>query len=197
MKAKFYKIGLSLAVSGLLLAPVYAQSDIEEFVETPFGEPVVDPFDECVRSVGGEDLADCVEPLPVAEPPPVTPTRETITLGADAQFAFDEATLKPEGEERLDALAQDIQSLGAGNVSRIEVVGHTDSIGTEEYNQGLSERRAQSVVDYLVLQGIDPAIISARGAGEANPIADNSTPEGRAQNRRVDVTVEATEEMGS
>jgi OOP family OmpA-OmpF porin len=196
MKAKLYKISLCLAVSGLLLAPVYAQG-IDRNVETPYGEPVVDPFDECVLSVGGEELTECAEALPVAEPPPVTPTRETVTLGADAYFDFDEATLRPEGENRLDSLAQDIQALGAGNVSEIEVVGHTDSIGTEEYNQGLSERRAQSVVDYLVLQGIDPNIISARGAGEANPIADNSTREGRAQNRRVDVTVEASEEIGN
>lgn len=199
MKAKLDRLGLGLTILGLvLLAPaVHAQGalDTDEYVEDIGGNPVVDPFGDCVASIGGDNLPECGTVLPVVEPPPVTPTRETITLGADAYFDFDEATLKPEGEAKLAALARDLQALGAGNISAIEVVGHTDSIGTEEYNQGLSERRAQSVVDFLVAQGIDPGIIVARGAGEANPIADNTTAEGRAQNRRVDVTVDATEEI--
>ena len=65
------------------------------------------------------------------------------------------------------------------------MVGHTDSSGSEAYNQGLSERRAQSTVDYLATKGIDSSRLKASGAGESQPIADNKTKEGRAQNRRV------------
>jgi OOP family OmpA-OmpF porin len=63
--------------------------------------------------------------------------------------------------------------------------GHTDSVGSDAYNQALSERRAKAVVDYLGTLGIDASRMQAVGAGEANPVADNGTDEGRAQNRRV------------
>jgi OOP family OmpA-OmpF porin len=69
---------------------------------------------------------------------------------------------------------------------RVEVQGFTDSIGTEEYNQGLSERRADAVRNYLVERGVDPKIISSKGYGESNPVASNDTKEGRALNRRVE-----------
>jgi OOP family OmpA-OmpF porin len=69
---------------------------------------------------------------------------------------------------------------------RVEVQGFTDSIGTEEYNQGLSERRANAVKDYLVERGVNPEKISAKGYGELNPVASNDTKEGRALNRRVE-----------
>jgi outer membrane protein OmpA-like peptidoglycan-associated protein len=74
----------------------------------------------------------------------------------------------------------------------IDVIGHTDSDGTEEYNQALSERRAQAVRDYMVSEGVDASIIDASGQGESNPIASNATKEGRAENRRVDIHVGVT-----
>ncbi len=71
----------------------------------------------------------------------------------------------------------------------VEIVGHTDSNGSEAYNQTLSEQRAQSVADYLISQGVESSRISSSGEGEMNPKASNDTPEGRMENRRVEVTV--------
>jgi OOP family OmpA-OmpF porin len=69
----------------------------------------------------------------------------------------------------------------------IEIAGHTDSQGGDDYNQGLSERRAQAVLDYFVSHGVNPGNITVRGYGESEPVADNSTREGRAANRRVEL----------
>ena len=73
---------------------------------------------------------------------------------------------------------------------RVSVEGHTDSIGSDAYNQKLSERRAQAVRDYLVSQGIDAARISVKGWGKAKPVASNKTEAGRAENRRVEIIAE-------
>ena len=72
---------------------------------------------------------------------------------------------------------------------RVDLEGHTDSIGTEQYNQGLSERRAASVKDYLTKRDVDAGRITTRGFGETKPIADNKTAEGRSKNRRVEIKV--------
>jgi OOP family OmpA-OmpF porin len=196
MKATLYKLSLALAASAVMVgATAYAQLPPDQFVQDPFGNAVVDPFGDCVRSISGQNLPACGAPLvTVAAEPPPTPVRETITLGTDTFFDFDKATLKPAGKEALNDLADKIRGRGA-EVNSIEVVGNTDSIGTEEYNQGLSERRAQAVVDFMIQEGVNPSLISAKGLGETNPIASNATAEGRAQNRRVEVTVEAVEEV--
>ena len=70
---------------------------------------------------------------------------------------------------------------------QMEIYGHTDNVGTETYNQKLSEKRVQAVADYLVQKGIDLARVPAMGFGESQPIADNDTPEGRQLNRRVEI----------
>ena len=111
-----------------------------------------------------------------------------MNLNASALFDFDKATLKPEGKASLDAVGDKIQSKGA-TVVDVDVIGHTDSIGSEEYNQQLSLRRATSVKDYIVSKGVDASIIDVSGKGESQPVADNSTKEGRAQNRRVEVRI--------
>jgi OOP family OmpA-OmpF porin len=71
----------------------------------------------------------------------------------------------------------------------VEVAGHTDSVGSEEYNQGLSERRANTVRDYLASKGINASRLTARGYGEGRPVASNDTSEGRQENRRVELVV--------
>ena len=71
----------------------------------------------------------------------------------------------------------------------VEVAGHTDSAGSAEYNEGLSERRANTVRDYLVSRGVNPGNLTAKGHGEAEPVADNATAEGRARNRRVELRI--------
>ena len=128
-------------------------------------------------------------PKPLVEPPPA-PEAKTITLEADTYFDFDKSNLKPEGKDTLDALVRDMGDLNA--IANIEAVGHTDSIGTEEYNQGLSERRAATVKNYLVDKGVPSDKIETRGMGESSPIATNQTREGRAKNRRVEITVQGT-----
>lgn len=115
---------------------------------------------------------------------------EKISFSATALFDFDKAVLKPAGKAELQKLGQYIMGQGV-QVVDINVIGHTDSIGTEEYNQKLSERRAMAVKDFLVSEGVKGSIIDVSGEGEGSPVADNGTNEGRALNRRVEVHVGA------
>ena len=101
-------------------------------------------------------------------------------------FDFDKATIKPEGKAVLNEAAA---LLKKHERVVVEVAGHTDSTGSETYNQGLSERRANSVKDYLTSQGVTATRLSAKGYGEAQPVASNDTKEGRAENRRVELIV--------
>jgi OOP family OmpA-OmpF porin len=119
---------------------------------------------------------------------------EKISFSAQALFDFDKAVLKQEGKAQLQKLGQHINSQGV-KVVDINVIGHTDSKGSEEYNQKLSERRAMAVKDFLTSEGVNGSIIDASGEGESNPVADNSTDEGRALNRRVEVHVGAKQQM--
>ncbi len=107
--------------------------------------------------------------------------RKLVLRGVN--FDFDKATIKREGEPVLD---EAIQALKEQPDVRISVEGHTDSIGTDAYNQRLSERRAEAVADYLAAGGIARSRMSARGYGESRPVASNATEDGRAQNRRVE-----------
>lgn len=106
----------------------------------------------------------------------------SLTRKLEVFFDNDSAKLKPESYEDLN-LAVELLKRVPGATAIIE--GHTDSNGAEAYNQRLSEQRAKAVRDYMVSMGIDPARLEAKGYGESQPVADNATPEGRAQNRRV------------
>jgi OOP family OmpA-OmpF porin len=101
-------------------------------------------------------------------------------------FDFDKSNIKPEFTPVLD---EGVDILKSNPDVKIVIGGHTDSIGTPEYNQKLSERRAQSVLDYFVKKGIDKNRMKAVGYGETKPIADNKTKDGRALNRRVELQV--------
>lgn len=101
-------------------------------------------------------------------------------------FDFDKTAIKPDGAKILDRL---IAFLKENPDKGVDLEGHTDWVGTDEYNQGLSERRAVSVKTYLIKAGVDAGRISTRGFGESKPIADNKTRDGRAKNRRVEVRV--------
>jgi OOP family OmpA-OmpF porin len=113
-------------------------------------------------------------------------TKKTIVLRG-INFDFDKATIKPEFEGVLDAGA-DVLKENPG--VRVQVAGYTDSVGTDAYNQGLSERRANAVRDYLASHGVDASRLTSVGFGESNPVADNATADGRAQNRRVELNIE-------
>ena len=128
---------------------------------------------------------------PVVAPVVVAPVAAStkITYAADALFDFDKAVVKPAGKEKLDELVTKIQGI---NLEVIIAVGHTDSVGSDTYNQKLSIRRSEAVKAYLVSKGIDQNRVYTEGKGEKQPIADNSTAEGRAKNRRVEIEVVGT-----
>lgn len=112
------------------------------------------------------------------------PTAAALAAALDgANFDFDRAVVRREDYDRLDRAAE---ALKASDV-RVEVAGHTDSIGTDAYNQGLSVRRAEAVRRYLIGKGIAAERLVVRGYGESQPIADNATREGRFKNRRVEL----------
>ncbi len=146
----------------------------------------------CVRTVDWTEELATKECDPDLFPEPVVaaePTYEKLSLSANALFAFDSAELTPEGMSSLQALGDKIRSKSA-QVVDIDIIGHTDSMGSEEYNQQLSMRRATAMKDFLVSEkGFDASIIDVSGMGESTPVADNATPEGRAQNRRVEVNL--------
>lgn len=126
-------------------------------------------------------VVDTVPPPPVVAAPPVP--KRTDTLG-QALFGFNSVVINPDSKASLNNV---VARLKQNTSYRIQVEGHTDNKGSEKYNQRLSERRALAVKKFLIKNGISKSIIESRGFGELNPMADNSTEDGQAQNRRVEV----------
>ena len=108
-------------------------------------------------------------------------------------FATDSANVQPQFRPTLDQVAD---VLSEYEQTYIDVYGHTDSTGTDAYNQTLSERRARSVADYLTAQGVNSARIATRGYGETQPIASNDTEASRSENRRVEIKVVPLQQQG-
>jgi OOP family OmpA-OmpF porin len=143
----------------------------------------------------GRPVAQAVvyTPPPVIQtpppPPPAVPVSEKVSIAAETLFDFDKATVKPAGKAALDDLLAKLQGM---NTEAMITVGHADAIGTDAYNQKLSLRRSNAVKAYLVSKGVDASRVYVEGKGEAQPVADNKTAEGRAKNRRVTVEVVGT-----
>lgn len=135
---------------------------------TPAPQPVAEP-----------------EPMPEPEPapPPVTEF-EAVTLDSEVTFAFDSDEIRPGAHQTLQQVAT---TLRENPNLRVRIEGHTDSVGSAQYNEGLSQRRADSVRAFLAAQGIAENRMTTRGFGEERPVATNDTDEGRAQNRRVEI----------
>lgn len=109
-----------------------------------------------------------------------------VSYSADALFDFDKSVLKPAGRAALDNLIYKIDQI---ELEVVIAVGHTDSIGSDQYNMKLGERRANAVKAYLVSRGIPAHRVYAESKGERQPVADNKTSAGRAKNRRVEIEV--------
>jgi len=138
------------------------------------GDGVFDPQDECPGTPRGVavDAVGC-------------PRKGSVTLEG-VNFQFNSDKLVPASEVILDGVADDLKEHPQ---LKVLLEGHTDSVGNDAYNMKLSQRRAASVRNYLVEQGVSPANLTSEGFGETKPIADNSTDDGRAQNRRVVMSV--------
>lgn len=136
------------------------------------GDGVVDSRDKCPNTPAGTavDNSGCALPAEYKL--------------EHVNFEFDSAKLTAGSTAMLD---EGVKILKRHSDLKVEIAGHTDSQGSDEYNQGLSERRAQAVADYLIAHGANGSNISVKGYGESQPVADNGSEEGRAANRRVEL----------
>ncbi len=128
-------------------------------------------------------------PRPAPAPAPQPPAATKVTYASDAFFDFDKSVLKPEGKAKLDELVGKVKAI---SLEVIIAVGHTDSVGSDAYNQKLSFKRSEAVKAYLVTKGIEKNRVYTEGKGEKQPVADNKTSAGRAKNRRVEIEVVGT-----
>lgn len=154
------------------------------------GDGVLDSRDKCPGTPPNTPVdANGCPPVAEAVVEEVVVVKEETIVINDLLFAFDSAKLDPADKTKLDTVASRLKSEAPS--ARMTITGHTDSVGSDAYNQKLSERRAQSVADYLVGAGVPQSnIVAVQGAGESQPVADNSTDSGRAQNRRVEVLIQ-------
>ena len=128
-------------------------------------------------------------PAVAAPAPAPAAAASKVTYAADAFFDFDKSVLKAEGKAKLDDLVGKLKGI---SLEVIIAVGHTDSVGTDAYNQKLSVQRSETVKAYLVSKGVEKNRIYTEGKGESSPVADNKTKEGQAKNRRVEIEVVGT-----
>ncbi len=203
------------AVITLALSPLSPAISGCSYVKDSSGKNVRDSSGDCVITTSYKASAKTVEcgaeppkaakpaPAPVAEAAPapvipapvaVAPTVEKVAISGSALFATSIYKLSSEGQSALNGVVEQLR--GFDKVKTITVTGHTDSTGTTAYNQKLSERRAQTVVNYFVSKGVNPALLSSVGAGEGSPVADNKTRSGRAENRRVEIDIVGSKVTG-
>jgi outer membrane protein OmpA-like peptidoglycan-associated protein len=154
------------------------------------GDAIPDTHDACPRTPGPANaerrLHGCPPPPP-KPPPKAELVAQAIVISEQVQFETGTAALKIESDAVLGQVAR---VLGEhAEIELVEVQGHTDDTGTPEYNQRLSNDRAQAVVERLVAHGVAASRLTAKGYGQERPIADNATEEGRAKNRRVEFRV--------
>jgi OOP family OmpA-OmpF porin len=202
MKISSLTLGCAIAV-----AAGTAFANVTPNLQDGSGNAVKDGSGACVVT-SGQVLPECAgpkppppaepakpaPPAPPAPPPPAKPAepakpapqsvRESVVIQADALFDFDKSVLRPDGKKAIDDALAKIQGT---DLEMVIATGHTDSIGTDQYNQRLSERRAEAVKQYLVSKGIPASKVTTIGKGETQPVATNKTKEGRQKNRRVDI----------
>ena len=170
------KVGLVIPV-GAKAAPVAAAAATAAVLDTD-GDGVPDALDRCPGSARGAVVDSSGCPREAAAP--------AERQFDDVLFEFDRSEITAAGQTILDGAAE-VVNAGAYKNLRVNVAGHTDEIGSEGYNQALSERRANAVRSYLVKKGVDASRIHTFAYGESTPKASNGTDEGRAQNRRAEI----------
>ena len=153
----------------------------------PVAPPVAPPAAQPPKPA--TPTAPAAPPKPATPPAPAAPSVEKVTFAADAFFDVDKAILKPEAKAKLDDLVSKTKGI---NLEVIIAVGHTDSDGSDAYNQKLSVKRAEAVKAYLVTKGVEKNRVYTEGKGEKQPVADNKTKEGKAKNRRTEIEVVGT-----
>ncbi len=174
----------ALLVGGTAAAYCWVHGDGDED-----GDGVLDSRDKCPGTPKGVrvDANGCPPPAPVVEEAVVV-KEETIVI-RDVHFQFNKSTLTPSDKQVLDKIATRLKA--EAPTAQLTVTGHTDSVGSDTYNQKLSDKRAHSVVEYLIEQGVPRSnFVSVVGAGESQPVADNKTADGRAQNRRTEIKIQ-------
>jgi outer membrane protein OmpA-like peptidoglycan-associated protein len=135
------------------------------------------------------DANGCPPPAPAPVVEEAVVVKEEVIVIRDVHFQFDKATLTPSDKQVLDKIATRLKQ--EAPTARLTVTGHTDSVGSDAYNQKLSDKRAHSVVEYLIQQGVPrSSFVSVTGAGESQPVADNKTADGRAMNRRTEIKID-------
>ncbi len=212
IKKLFTMSAIGLAM-GIVSASATADGDgfVEEYVTNPFGEVWKNSYGECWRdrfAATDEKLEECgyekemgaaevvvtndMREVIVTEEPPACP--ELVVL-KNLHFDFDSTAINEEDKEKLVSARDFIRAevpQGCHKTETVLVIGHTDSTGPETYNNGLSLRRANAVVDYLRSIGVEANLV-AEGKGESEPVADNSSREGRAENRRVVIDINTSD----
>ena len=205
---KISSLGTATLGCALALAAGSVFANVTPNLQDGSGNAVKDGSGACVVT-SGQVLPECAGVKAVPAPAPAAPARpaapaaptapaapaaparpapasvrQAVVIQADALFDFDKSVLRPDGRKSIDdALAK----MGGVDLEMVIATGHTDSIGSDAYNQKLSERRAAAVKDYLVSKGIPASKITTIGKGESQPVATNKTAEGRQKNRRVDI----------
>lgn len=203
---KISSLGLTLCAMALAAGSAYA--NVGPNLEDASGRAVKDASGACVVT-SGRNLPECnpapkatpaapsapaqpaapaapaapATPAPAAKPAPAS-VRQAVVIQADALFDFDKSVLRPDGRKSIDDA---VAKLSGVDLELVIATGHTDSVGSDAYNQRLSERRAAAVKEYLVSKGIPASKVTTIGKGESQPVATNKTAEGRQKNRRVDI----------
>ncbi len=183
-KSSAWAGGGALFVGGLAAAYCWVHGDGDED-----GDGVPDSRDKCPGTPRGVQV-DANGCPPVQEPvveEVVVVKEETIVI-RDVHFQFDSAKLTAADKTKLETIATRLKQEAPS--AQLSVTGHTDSVGSDAYNQKLSDKRAHSVVEYLIEEGVPRAsFVSVEGAGESQPVADNKTADGRAMNRRTEIKI--------
>ena len=209
------KLLTSLSVSALLAVAIIPTATAHDggYVNDISGKPVTDGSGKCLHSASGNHFDGCgtKKPTPIVKPAPApkpviakpapkpvvavpkpqpAPQVQVLNLNESggSNFASGSAIISKKGKAALSAFASKIMSSQV-KPSNIKIVGHTDNVGSVASNKRLSVQRAQAVASYLTSKGMDRAVMHISGQGESRPVASNKSKAGRAQNRRVAISV--------